>query len=232
MGLIKRNSLPEDNLRKKKASELLKAADRLLKEGRFNEALEEVDKTLVLDPKNFYAKAYKERITVAMNAKPGELEELIVDEPAEAAPPAKPVEAAHPAKPVEAAHPVKPAEAAHPAKPAETSSPAKPPEAANPVKPVAANTAAPPPQPAVLKPLTPLDQKKKETEELKKILEQKRRDSKPVDPQNPDAKPVTQEEIRKKFLADIRRAEEEAKKSAEEARLRAEQELRRRATEL
>ena len=69
MGFIKRESIPEDNVRKKQASELLKNADRLLKEGRYTEALEEVEKTLGLDPKNFYAKAYKERIAAAMQGK-------------------------------------------------------------------------------------------------------------------------------------------------------------------
>ncbi|GEM_PF-2854717 len=170
MGLIKRDKLPEDNARKRQASELLKNADRLLKEGRYNEALEEVERTLALDPKNFYAKAYKERIAAAMQGR------------AEVPPPVQ-----------------------------EPSRKAGPKE--------------PPPNPTA-------EFKQKQAEELKKILDQKHREAGSSEAAAPQGRPLTQEEVRKKFLADIRRAEEEAKKSAEEARQRAEQELRRRASEL
>ena len=68
MALTKKSSLAEDNMRKKQASEFLKNADKLLKEGYFADALKEVEKTLAIDPKNFYARAYKERITAAQAA--------------------------------------------------------------------------------------------------------------------------------------------------------------------
>lgn len=48
--------------RKKLVSEHLKNADRLLKSGEFDAALTEVEKSLELEPGNFYAQAYKERI--------------------------------------------------------------------------------------------------------------------------------------------------------------------------
>ncbi len=52
-----------DAQRKKQVAELLKRADRLLKNGQYDEALSEVEKGLELEPGNFYAQAYKERIT-------------------------------------------------------------------------------------------------------------------------------------------------------------------------
>src|ERR1051326_9287318 len=52
----------EDNARKKQASVFLKNADKFLKSGEFALALEEIDKTLEIDPKNFYARAYKDRL--------------------------------------------------------------------------------------------------------------------------------------------------------------------------
>src|SRR5262249_35122644 len=41
---------------------LLKAADRFMKAGEIDNALVEIDKTIELDPQNFYARAYKERL--------------------------------------------------------------------------------------------------------------------------------------------------------------------------
>jgi len=51
-----------DAQRKKLVAELLKDADKLLKSGDYGQALTEVEKGLELEPGNFYAQAYKERI--------------------------------------------------------------------------------------------------------------------------------------------------------------------------
>ena len=61
----KKESKEDENQRKKQASELLKNADRFYKLGDLTEALKEVDQTLAIDPSNFYARAYKERILYA-----------------------------------------------------------------------------------------------------------------------------------------------------------------------
>ncbi|HMD13910.1 MAG TPA: hypothetical protein VKI62_04745, partial [Bacteroidota bacterium] len=58
----KKESKEDENQRKKQASELLKNADRFYKLGDLSEALKEVEQTLAIDPSNFYARAYKERI--------------------------------------------------------------------------------------------------------------------------------------------------------------------------
>ena len=59
---MKKNALtPEDNARKKQASEFMKNVDKFLKAGEIENALIEIDKTIELDPQNFYARAYKER---------------------------------------------------------------------------------------------------------------------------------------------------------------------------
>lgn len=52
-----------DASRKKLVGEILKNADKLLKAGDYEQALSEVEKSLELEPGNFYAQAYKERIT-------------------------------------------------------------------------------------------------------------------------------------------------------------------------
>jgi hypothetical protein len=51
-----------DAVRKKLVGEYLRNADRLLKNGDYDQALTEVEKSLELEPGNFYAQAYKERI--------------------------------------------------------------------------------------------------------------------------------------------------------------------------
>lgn len=60
-----------DSSRKKMVAEMLKSADRLLKAGEYDQALAEVEKSLELEPGNFYAQAYKERIT-ALREKHGQ----------------------------------------------------------------------------------------------------------------------------------------------------------------
>jgi len=60
-----------DASRKKLVGELLKNTDKLLKIGDYEQALSEVEKSLELEPGNFYAQAYKERIT-ALREKYGE----------------------------------------------------------------------------------------------------------------------------------------------------------------
>jgi len=60
-----------DASRKKLVGELLKNTDKLLKVGDYEQALSEVEKSLELEPGNFYAQAYKERIT-ALREKYGE----------------------------------------------------------------------------------------------------------------------------------------------------------------
>jgi hypothetical protein len=63
-----------DPSRKKIVGELLRNADKLLKGGEYDEALTEVEKSLELEPGNFYAQAYKERITALRekHSKPGD----------------------------------------------------------------------------------------------------------------------------------------------------------------
>jgi hypothetical protein len=51
--------------RRKIAGEHLKNADKYIKDGDFDKASEEVDKALIVDPENFYAIAYKDRIYIA-----------------------------------------------------------------------------------------------------------------------------------------------------------------------
>ena len=51
---------------RKKASERLKTADRLLKSGQLADALNEVEQALTLDPENAYAHAFKQRIKTVM----------------------------------------------------------------------------------------------------------------------------------------------------------------------
>src|ERR1041385_8396654 len=65
---MKSNQPKPDPERKKQASELLKSADKLLHAGEFAEAMQEIEKTLSIDPGNFYALAYKERILDAQAA--------------------------------------------------------------------------------------------------------------------------------------------------------------------
>lgn len=65
---MKQKDPQQDPGRKKQASDFLKNADRYLKSGDYGSALLEVERTLEVDPGNFYAIAYKERI-VALQAK-------------------------------------------------------------------------------------------------------------------------------------------------------------------
>lgn len=51
-------------------SELLRSADKLIKEFRYEEALTVIDKVFTLDQRNVYAKAYKERITYLISSQP------------------------------------------------------------------------------------------------------------------------------------------------------------------
>lgn len=60
---MKRGPEIPDSQRKKLVGELLRNADRLLKGGEYAQALTEVEKSLELEPGNFYAQAYRERIT-------------------------------------------------------------------------------------------------------------------------------------------------------------------------
>jgi hypothetical protein len=60
----------QDSSKKKQAGEYLKKADKLLKSGEYEAALEEVEKCLEIDPGNFYAHAYKERIIAVRSKKP------------------------------------------------------------------------------------------------------------------------------------------------------------------
>ena len=55
---------------KKKASEHLKNADRLLKAGQLQEAMQEIEQALSIDPRNAYALAYQQRIKSAMDQAP------------------------------------------------------------------------------------------------------------------------------------------------------------------
>jgi hypothetical protein len=60
---MKRGPEISDSQRKKLVGELLRNADKLLKGGDYEQALTEVEKSLELEPGNFYAQAYRERIT-------------------------------------------------------------------------------------------------------------------------------------------------------------------------
>ncbi len=65
-----------DAARKKLVGEYLRNADRLLKSGEYDTALAEVEKSLELEPGNFYAQAYKDRIT-ALREKHGRAGDLL-----------------------------------------------------------------------------------------------------------------------------------------------------------
>jgi len=79
-----------DAHRKKIVAELLKNADKLLKSGEYEQALAEVEKGLELEPGNFYAQAYKERIITLRekhgDAPPSAKPAVPSSPPAEAAP--------------------------------------------------------------------------------------------------------------------------------------------------
>ena len=65
MGILRKDTAERDNARKLEAREHLKNAEKFLKAGNFPDAFNEVERTLSIDPKNFYARAYKERISLA-----------------------------------------------------------------------------------------------------------------------------------------------------------------------
>ncbi len=60
---MKKGSDHPDSMRKKLVGDFLRSADKLLKEGEYERALAEVEKGLELEPGNFYAQAYRDRIT-------------------------------------------------------------------------------------------------------------------------------------------------------------------------
>ncbi|MDD8017656.1 MAG: hypothetical protein PHP42_04730 [Bacteroidota bacterium] len=60
---------------KKSIGELLKAADRYIKEADWNKALAEVTKALAVEPNNMYAMAYKDRINVSITEEKKKAEE-------------------------------------------------------------------------------------------------------------------------------------------------------------
>lgn len=60
---MKRGPEHPEASRKKLVGEHLRNADKLLKSGEYDQALAEVEQSLQLEPGNFYAQAYKERIT-------------------------------------------------------------------------------------------------------------------------------------------------------------------------
>ena len=195
---MKNQGQNQESSKKKQAGEYLKNADKLLKQSEFDSALEEVERCLEIDPGNFYANAYKERII--------SLREKSKQQPA---PPQKtapvPVPAAQAAVPVPAAPAVAPVPAAQAAVPV---------PAAPAVAPVPAAQAEVPSQ------VAPPVQTEMPIERA------------PVREPSEHHTPLTQEEARKKFLDDKRKAEEEIRKQSEDARRRAEEELRRRAQEL
>ena len=55
---------------KKRASDLLKNADKLLKAGQHKEALQDVEQALALDPRNAFALAYQQRIKSLLDQAP------------------------------------------------------------------------------------------------------------------------------------------------------------------
>ncbi|MBI5215720.1 MAG: hypothetical protein HY960_08200 [Ignavibacteriae bacterium] len=69
-----------DGERKKQASELIKSADKLLKNGEAASALEAVEEALQLDPGNLYAQAYRQRINNVLG-KTGTEEKPIPQQP-------------------------------------------------------------------------------------------------------------------------------------------------------
>ncbi len=71
---MKKGSEHPDSTRKKLVGEYLRNADKLLKSGDYEVALTEVEKSLELEPGNFYAQAYKDRINALRekHAPPGE----------------------------------------------------------------------------------------------------------------------------------------------------------------
>lgn len=78
---MKKGNEHSESSRKKLVGEYLRNADKLLKSGEYEEALSEVEKSLELEPGNFYAQAYKERIN-ALREKHGRTGELRPSPPA------------------------------------------------------------------------------------------------------------------------------------------------------
>jgi hypothetical protein len=60
--LSKKDSTKDEEVKKRQASDLLKNADKLLKSEDYRGALREIEQALDIDPGNFYARAYKDRI--------------------------------------------------------------------------------------------------------------------------------------------------------------------------
>lgn len=201
---MKNTGQNQESPKKKQAGEYLKNADRLLKAAEFEAALEDVERCLELDPGNFYAHAYKERI-IALRSKQQQ-----AAHPAPAVTPAPSV--THPAPAVT------PAPTAAPAPPPAVPAPPAP-ASAPPVQKAPAPTATPAAA-APAKPAAPAPPAEKPAD----------RHAPAKQPEH--GAPLTQEESRKKFLDEKRRTEEELRKQSEEARRRAEEELRRRAQEL
>jgi len=87
--VTKKEPKEEDVARKKQASGLLKSADKLFKAGDLPGALLEIENALSIDPGNFYARAYKERIQTALqqpNAQEHSLNKTANDPPEEKSP--------------------------------------------------------------------------------------------------------------------------------------------------
>lgn len=209
----------QEGSKKKQAGEYLKNADKLLKQGEFDAALEEVERCLEIDQGNFYAHAYKERI-ISLRAKSQQ-------QPAAPAKPPAPVPAAAPGQ----------------AAPAQPAHPAPPPAAAQP------NAEKQPPRHAPEKvsehhtPLTQeearkkfLDEKRRTEEEIRKQSEEARRRAEEElrrRAQELEAMHNTESLERKKHLEEEkrRRESEQKRRPADEDRAKLEAETRRKAEE-
>jgi hypothetical protein len=214
---MKSSGQQPESSKKRQAGEYLKTADKLLKQSEFDAALVEVERCLELDPGNFYAHAYKERI-ISLRAKHAQ----------QPHPPA----AAAPAPPPAASAPPHPAQESAPApaprqegKPGEHSAPAKPSE-----------------QPHV--PLTQeearkkfLDEKRRAEEELRKQAEEARRRAEEElrrRAQELEAMHTTESLERRKAQEEEkrRREEEQRRRPADDERARLETENRRRSEDI
>ncbi len=87
---MKKGSDHPDSTRKKLVGDLLRNADKLLKEGDYERAFGEVEKSLELEPGNFYAQAYRDRISALRekHGRPATAHQAAAPGPVQTRPPA------------------------------------------------------------------------------------------------------------------------------------------------
>ncbi len=149
------------------AKQCLLAADRFLKESRFQEARVEIEKAKKLDPANVYVVAFLDRINYFEAQKKKEAAQAAAKAPASSPPPAKPA-----SPPASSSSPA-PTQAPHSSPPSPATTPSVRPPAASPSS-SSVHAASPFPKPKDSEPPpSPAEQKAMETtlEEMKRQIE-------------------------------------------------------------